>query len=174
MKINIAPLKFSGKDFLTKIKTKLTQILNLEINICEINIDLEKYYSSERGQYYSTKIIEDAFSKINKNEKTVILVNFDLYIPIFTFVFGEAQLNGNISIVSICRLHEEFYDLKPNNDLLIERALKEIIHELGHNFGLVHCKDWNCAMHSSMGIEEVDLKSYYYCKTCKTKIIKSI
>ncbi|MGD8780242.1 MAG: archaemetzincin family Zn-dependent metalloprotease [Ignavibacteria bacterium] len=170
MKINIAPLEFSNQDLLAKLKTTLTQVLKQEVDFIDLEIDLQKYYSSERGQYYSTKIIEDVSKITVQNDKIVILVNVDLYIPIFTFVFGEAQLNGNISIVSICRLHEEFYDLKPNQELLFRRTLKEVIHELGHNFGLIHCKDWNCVMHSSMGVEEVDIKSYEFCKTCRSNL----
>ena len=35
----------------------------------------------------------------------------DLYIPILTFVFGEAQMGGPCSIVSYHRLRQEFYGL---------------------------------------------------------------
>ena len=31
------------------------------------------------------------------------------------------------------------YGLKKNEALLLSRAIKEVIHELGHNFGLIHC-----------------------------------
>ena len=68
--------------------------------------------------------------------------------------------------VSVFRLHEEFYSGVTNNELLYERTIKEIYHELGHNFGLIHCQDWDCVMHSSNSIEEVDLKGDTYCKKC--------
>jgi archaemetzincin len=90
----------------------------------------------------------------------------DIFVPALTFIFGEAQLNGKHSIVSVCRLHEEFYTSVTNNELLFERTIKEILHELGHNFGLRHCVDWNCVMHASHGIEEVDIKGNSYCRNC--------
>lgn len=87
-----------------------------------------------------------------------------------TFVFGEAQLKGKHSIVSVCRLHEEFYLEKTDEKLLLERAMKEVLHELGHNFGLLHCTNWDCVMHSSLGIEEVDIKGGRFCNKCKEMI----
>ena len=66
----------------------------------------------------------------------------DLYVPVLTFVFGEAQLEGNCAVVSTARLHEEFYGMPASDDLLGERLLKEAVHELGHTFGLRHCADW--------------------------------
>lgn len=95
----------------------------------------------------------------------------DLYIPIFTFLFGEAQLRGKHSIVSLCRLHEEFYTGRTDMPLLFNRAMKEIYHELGHNFGLLHCENWECVMHASAGIEEVDIKGEFYCKKCMEQIL---
>ena len=35
----------------------------------------------------------------------------DLFVPVLTFVFGEAQLDGNCAVVSTARLQEEFYGL---------------------------------------------------------------
>ena len=67
-------------------------------------------------------------------------------------------------------LHEEFYSEMTDENLLNERTMKEMLHELGHNFGLMHCSDWDCVMHSSTGIEEVDIKGNYYCKICEIKI----
>ena len=52
------------------------------------------------------------------NGKVLILTEVDLYIPVLTFVFGEAQLKGKHSIVSVCRLHEEFYSEKTDENLL--------------------------------------------------------
>ena len=71
---------------------------------------------------------------------------YDLYVPVRTFVLGEAQLCGNCAVVSAARLSDEYYGLPPNPTLLRERWLKEAAHELGHTFGLRHCSDWRCVM----------------------------
>jgi archaemetzincin len=167
MNVYLAPLKFSNTLLIDKIRNELTRYVPFEIKKTELKIDIENSYSKERSQYFSTLIISEAIKLSDVFDgKVVILTEVDLFIPVLTFVFGEAQLNGKYSIVSVCRLHEEFYTGKTDEDLLLKRTMKEILHELGHNFGLKHCSNWDCVMHSSASIEEVDIKGETYCKVC--------
>ena len=94
----------------------------------------------------------------------------DLYIPVLTFVFGQAQLAGPGAILSTYRLQNEFYGLPPNPDMLLDRVIKEATHELGHCFGLVHCPDFRCVMNASTYVEEVDLKGDWYCPECEARM----
>ncbi len=166
--ICLAPVNISNKELLQRVILELKKILMVEIKIVDLKLELHKAYSPDRRQYYSTQIIAEALKHTDYlNGKVVILVDFDLYIPVFTYVFGEAQLNGKHSIVSLCRLHEEFYTGRTDAELLFERAVKEILHELGHNFGLLHCLNWDCVMHASAEIEEVDIKGRVYCSDCR-------
>lgn len=170
-RIFIAPLHFSNPQLLQNIKKELEHVLPGEVLFIDLPLDVDAVHSKERNQYYSTKLIAQALKVTDPHDgKVLILVEFDLYVPVFTFLFGEAQLNGKHSIVSLCRLHEEFYTGKSDNRLLMQRAMKEILHELGHNFGLHHCDNWDCVMHVSSGIEEVDLKGEYYCKSCEKAV----
>ena len=91
----------------------------------------------------------------------------DLYIPILTFVFGEAQLHGNCAVVSSFRLRQEFYGLPADTALFRSRVLKESIHELGHTFELSHCDDYQCVMSPSHGVEWIDLKTNRLCQACR-------
>lgn len=167
--IYLAPISFSNQSLLNKIFFELNKIFNSRVVFIKLDLNVSTAHSKERNQFYSTKIISEAIPLTKEiNGKVLILVDFDLFIPIFTFIFGEAQLNGKHSIISLCRLHEEFYTGKTNEDLLIERTIKEILHELGHNFGLLHCTNWDCVMHSSTSIEEVDIKGKDYCNKCKS------
>ena len=171
MNIFLAPVKFSNTALLSSVAEELSHKFKDDIKIINIDFDIDNSYSNERAQYFSTQIIADAIKKTDElNGKVLILTEVDLYIPVLTFVFGEAQLNGKHSIVSVCRLHEEFYSEITDENLLKERTMKEIFHELGHNFGLKHCADWDCVMHSSTSIEEVDIKGNYYCKKCEREI----
>lgn len=168
--MKILPLKFSNIELLNDLVVKLCLVFD-SVNVINTDIDIEDTYDIERRQYYSTKIIEIVLkSNITVDDNLVILTDSDLYIPALTYVFGEAQLNGKYSIVSTCRLHEEFYTSEINYELLLERTYKEILHELGHNFGLLHCVDWDCVMHSSTEIEQVDIKGNHYCKECRDLI----
>ncbi len=172
MNIFLVPLKFSNTALLSSVAEELSHKFKNDVKIIDIDLNIDKSFSQERAQYFSTQIIADAIQRTdNLNGKVLILTEVDLYIPVLTFVFGEAQLNGKHSIVSVCRLHEEFYSEITDENLLRERTMKEIFHELGHNFGLKHCVDWDCVMHSSTSIEEVDIKGNYYCKQCERDIV---
>jgi archaemetzincin len=94
------------------------------------------------------------------------VTTLDLFIPILTFVFGEAQLRGPCALVSLHRLREEFYGLPGNDALLRARLVKESVHELGHTLGLRHCRDWQCVMASTHDVQRLDLKSQAYCPSC--------
>lgn len=170
MVLNIHPLKFTNIKLLNNLKIRLSFIFD-EVNIINTLVDIEESYNLQRRQFYSTKILS-SFKKSNPitDGYVLILTEMDLYVPVLTHIFGEAELNGNYSIVSTCRLHEEFYSSNGNSDLVLERTYKEIIHELGHNFGLIHCIDWSCVMHSSSGIEDVDLKRSLFCNNCKLSL----
>lgn len=94
------------------------------------------------------------------------LTECDLFIPMLTFVFGQAQLRGRLALVSLARLRQEFYGVAPDPDLLQGRLEKEIAHELGHSFGLIHCPDRECVMSLATSIQEVDRKQAGFCHSC--------
>lgn len=168
MDIFIAPLKFYNNLLLQNLATELSERFSSSIHVVEIKLNLDNFFSVDRKQYFSTQIIGEVIKYTDQyNGKVILLTDVDIYVPALTFVFGEAQLNGKHSILSVCRLHEEFYSSISNEKLLLERTIKEILHELGHNYGLRHCIDWNCVMHASNGIEEVDIKGITFCSKCK-------
>jgi archaemetzincin len=170
MTINLVPLNFSNTSLLDEIIVSLRKY-RYEVKLLNLVVDIESSFDVNRKQYFSNKILSDAISAAADVEgKVLILTDKDLFVPVLTFVFGEAQLKGNFSIVSVCRLHEEFYSGVSNYKILVERTLKEVYHELGHNFGLKHCRDWDCVMHSSSSIEEVDIKGNIYCKACSESV----
>lgn len=167
MDIFLVPLKFYNQQLQQNIVDELSRRFADKVSVVNLNVDIDDFFSIDRQQYYSTQIIAEAIKQTESIEgKIILLTDVDIFVPALTFIFGEAQLNGKHSIVSVCRLHEEFYTSVTNNELLFERTIKEILHELGHNFGLRHCVDWNCVMHASHGIEEVDIKGNSYCRNC--------
>lgn len=128
-------------------------------------------YESTRGQYDSSVLLEALHRETQKeNGKVLGITDLDLFAPVFTFVFGEAQLNGRVALASFYRLRNSFYGLPDDDELLAERLKKEAVHEIGHTFGLVHCARPSCVMHASSGVEEVDLKGLLLCTACRSAI----
>ncbi len=119
-----------------------------------------------RGQYHSTSILNQLSQAAEPETRLLGVTELDLFVPVLTFVFGEAQLQGGCALISLHRLREEFYGLPSRPELLKERALKEAVHELGHTFGLRHCSDWRCVMASTHAVERLDLKGVDFCPSC--------
>ncbi len=134
-------------------------------------IDPTFSFDAYRNQHNSTALIGHLVEQYGLHAGKVIgLTEADLYIPVLTFVFGEAQLDGLASVVSAHRLEETFYGLPANAELTEERLVKEAVHELGHTYGLVHCPDYTCVMHSSTGVDEIDVKGSDFCPACRGRL----
>jgi archaemetzincin len=129
---------------------------------------------AERQQYHSSEILAAMQPHINNGTWRLLgITEFDLYIPILTFVFGEAQLGGSAAVVSYHRLRQEFYGLPADLDLLANRLLIEAVHELGHTLRLTHCHDYQCAMAASHAVEWIDIKDSGFCEECLSRVLQT-
>lgn len=99
--------------------------------------------------------------------KTIGLFSEDIFLPIFTHVFGEARQGGCCALVSTFRLHLSEKPAAPPVSLVLERAAKVALHELGHLFNLVHCEDRCCLMHFSGDLEDLDATPTLLCRYCR-------
>ncbi len=155
-----------------EIAEKISVFFKRKVLIDFISIPLEKFLNPIRDQYNSTEILKYFIFNhpIENEDKNCLIVRKDLFIPILTFVFGEAHLNGNYCIVSTHRLCERFYKRVPDTKIFRKRLLKEIVHELGHTFGLTHCINDLCVMHNSFTIEDTDRKKEYFCEECFSEL----
>ncbi len=123
-------------------------------------------YDEHRAQFHAARLLDRLRQTGHRDCLAVGAASVDLFNPILTFVFGEAELPGRAAVFSMHRLREEFYGLPPNPELLVERATKELIHEVGHTLGLAHCPDHSCVMSSSHSVEAIDLKGAGMCHKC--------
>jgi archaemetzincin len=149
---------------------RLSNLLRVPVTPKRMDCEPRLFYDETRGQYDSTRILDHIRGhdspEVLRGDKFITLFDGDLYIPILTFVFGEAQLNGSAAIVSYHRLQNERYGLTADPLLLMERTCKEILHELGHTVGLLHCLLPHCVMHASNDVSGVDVKREQYCREC--------
>ena len=133
-------------------------------------IDPRDAFDARRQQYSSTLLLTRlAAVPVPDGGRTLGVADVDLFIPILTFVFGEAQLGGRAALFSATRLRQQYYGLPEDEILFYERCEKEALHELGHTLGLVHCPLYACVMHYSNSVEDVDVKGASWCPDCAAK-----
>jgi len=129
------------------------------------DITFQSSFDNHRNQWYSPKLLEWILDNFKPTRRTKILgiLDIDAYSGGFDFVFGEAFYRGRVAAIYLSRLRQEFYGLDPNPSLFYERLVKEAIHELGHVFGLRHCKNSRCVMYFSTSLLDIDTKRKNFC-----------
>jgi archaemetzincin len=152
---------------LNMLAAELFRIFQVSCQVRPDIVDASRARDIGRKQYHSTSILDSLHSIAPVNGSRLLgIAAVDLFVPIFTFVFGEAEVGGKCALASIYRLDDERYGLPANEERLHERLTKESAHELGHTFGLGHCDDWQCVMASSYSVELVDVKGKGFCEEC--------
>jgi len=164
----LVPIYFDERGpLIDPLRRRLQDLLGLPVRVVRPWFDPEECFDPSRGQYHSTLLLERLLTDAPGGATRLLgITSVDLFIPVLTFVFGEAQLDGRAAVVSAHRLAPEMYGLPPSPPLLAARLEKEAIHEVGHTLGLVHCLDGECVMHASTYVEEIDLKGAAFCADC--------
>ncbi len=165
--IAVVPVGCSDRDILDAVRNEISRLFQYPTVVVPFNQDLSFAFDPDRKQYHSTVIMEKLSPRIPRHaEKAIAIVEVDLFIPILTHVYGEAQMGGKMCIVSTHRLKDVLTPLDRNR-IYAQRIVKEAIHELGHTFGLRHCPDKGCIMHYCRTLMDVDQKSDQLCRYCK-------
>jgi len=162
--LSIGTVKQSVAEFLS---FSLPDIIQAQCRIIDGKVALSPFFNSDRKQYHSTEILRQLLPFAEGHEDHVLgIMDEDIYIPILTFVFGEAQLSGRCALMSGHRLHQEYYGLPEDETVYLQRCEKEAVHELGHTFGLKHCENFECVMRYSNSVADIDTKRNVFCPEC--------
>ena len=166
-RIIIRPIGIVSESIIECITNCISNRLDFICKVFSKNKNPDYAYNEGRCQYNSKLILKNLIQNCSNDTFRLIgVTSVDLYAPILKYVFGLAQINGQCSLVSTHRLDPRFYNQPPNQYLLLKRVEKTTLHEIGHTFGLTHCRDKNCVMFSSAKIEDTDFKQPAFCLTC--------
>ena len=169
--ITFVSLGLPDRDLVEQAMQAAAREYDCAVVLKEVHLDISDFYDPVRRQYNADKLLHE-IDRIDfpGSGKVIGLFNVDLFIPILTYIFGQAQLGGRTGIASMFRLSNERYGLPGNDELLSARFTREIIHELGHLFGLIHCHNSGCVMQSSTYVEDIDQKEARLCAKCRAAL----
>lgn len=127
-------------------------------------------YVKKRNQYLATLILEILENHVDDLafERLLGITEHDLFVPELNFVFGIAGQRA--ALISLTRLRQEFYGLPDDPHLFERRVLTEAVHELGHTYGLGHCKNPRCVMFFSNSLADTDQKGPEFCPKCRLQL----
>ena len=172
--VHLLPVGHLDGGLLHELGPAIAETFHAPCEVLPLRLDPEFAFHAERQQYHSSEILQEMFKRLSGESWRVLGVTaVDLYIPILTFVFGEAQMGGPCALVSLHRLRQDFYGLPADPGVLADRLLKESIHEIGHTLNLVHCEDYDCVMAPSHAVEWIDLKQSRLCENCRAKVFEA-
>ena len=126
-----------------------------------------KKYSADSIILLLSRLQNDSIVEIiGLTNKPIFTIKDADHVPYYDEkIFGMGFQPGNSCVVSDYRFRT------PNTTVFNNILRNVIIHEVGHNLGLPHCKDNKCNMSTNTGqIEKLNNINNDYCKKCK-KII---
>ena len=172
MHVDIVPIGDVPAQVKREASSALRAVYECDVTVQAPQALPERAYDAGRDQYRAETLIEIA-SRVGAGEKNIAITPEDLYYRRRNYVFGLAYLNGNGSVISTYRLATSTdggIQSRPAEEVFADRVRKEVIHEIGHTFGLEHCGNSKCVMSFSPTVREVDVKEQLLCGTCSKRL----
>lgn len=123
-------------------------------------------YNIKRKQYLSDCLLSFLKSVKDESAKGLWIVGADIYTDSYNFVFGQAELNGEVAVVSSARLKSASL----RREIYLKRLRTEVVHEAFHLAGFQHCSNPYCVMYFSNTVKDTDRKGENLCLVCQEKL----
>ncbi len=150
------------RESLDIVMDTIQKTFNLYPYIADEPIEVGYAWNGLRRQYDAEEILNRCLME-NKERPILVIVNDDIYVEGLNFVFGVAQCGGG-AVIGLERFR---YGGDPRD--FRNRLSKTVKHELGHVFGLSHCRE-ACVMRFANSLWELDRKPPDFCDNCKNKL----
>jgi archaemetzincin len=124
-------------------------------------------FNALRQQHHAGMILEKLAALHPELLRVIGITSYDLFLPIFTHVYGEAQMPGRAAVVSFFRIGPSEQEPLLDHAVFLQRALKVVIHEILHTFGLTHCRRPTCLMRPVIRIPDLDDLPLQLCRSCR-------
>ena len=173
--IYIIPIGDVDEKYLYPLIPKLERRFTTKVHLAlDKRMPSPDYAYDYKAKQYVAMYILTELMKVDVPEDTKMLgvTNVDLFVPEsdLEFIFGQAHFGktSKVAVISTLRMDPSSYvGGKPNDELLIQRMMKEAVHELGHVFGLRNCGEPECVMYLPRDRRRLDKKTDSFCLNCQ-------
>ncbi|NIT36300.1 MAG: hypothetical protein GTN49_07345 [candidate division Zixibacteria bacterium] len=143
--------------------------LGREVAVAEPLPLQEAYYYPGRGQYGAASLLRYLEANAPPEAYRVVGITAqDIFTGNLNFLFGMGRCPGGSAVISTYRMG--FYC--DSSERRLVRFAKLVIHELGHTFGLMHCRQPRCAMKFAIGYKTLDLTTVALCERCEGNLCR--
>jgi predicted Zn-dependent protease len=168
--LRIIPINAIDPAFLQRLGLCLEERFLLSASVERSLVVPRTAVNSARSQLFVSTLTGKVLRQYSDDRGFLLAItDFDLYKTSHRYVFGHADEQRRVAVVSLHRLRAEFYGERADDNALFQRVLKESVHELGHAMGLKHCYNARCAMYYSNSIFETDNKMPHFCEVCEKR-----
>lgn len=168
--LRIVPINAIDAAFLQRLGLCLEERFLYSVSVERALVVPRSAVNSARQQMFVSTLTTKVLRQYPDDGGLLLAItDFDLYKTSHRFIFGDADEQRRIAVVSLHRLRGDFYGEDPDENILFQRTLKECVHELGHAIGLKHCYNARCAMYYSNSIFETDNKMPHFCDVCEKR-----
>ena len=185
-KIYIMPLESSVTDPFLELLCKFSNIfypgvqatlmkgLNLDDPAICSKISSRVNEWTQNKQYLTKDILNTMAPLLPKDGLNLMgCLNTDLYPnDSWNYVFGWGRSDIKCGVFSFARFSETFFDPDKKEDpqLLEYKAVRIMVHEMGHTFNIGHCTFHNCGMNGMNHGDELMSKPMEFCPVCLKKL----
>lgn len=154
---------------LKELEEPVRSQLNVTIVHGKMQLQTPAYaFNKDRNQYHSNAIMRRLVPLLEPAHNFALgVLDVDLFVPDSPFVFGEADRESRIALVSIFRLRQG-----ADPEQLRRRVQVEGVHQTGHLLGLSYCDDPRCVMFQAQAPQDVDRKGIALCNICRNELAK--
>jgi archaemetzincin len=123
-------------------------------------------FNKDRNQYHSSAIMRRLLTLKEIGFPAILgVTDGDLFMPDTPFVFGEADRDSHVAVMSLFRL-------KGDGEAWKRRTFIEAVHQAGHLIGLSYCEDPRCLMYAATSITDAERRQLQLCNNCRNELHK--
>jgi archaemetzincin len=155
------------KDFLAEVASPIQQVLGVSSYSGQAVMPSPAFaFNKDRNQYHTAAVLRRLLTFRDTGTPLILgVTEVDLFVPDASFVYGQADREARVAILSLNRLRNDVDGWK-------RRTYVEAVHLSGHLIGLSYCEDARCAMFLATTITDAERRQLHLCNNCRNEHTK--